>query len=57
MPKHVVINCEADRHQLEVAIAALREKQCRMPDHWLERRAEIGAEIDELVDLWLKAPA
>ena len=55
--QHVVINCDANRHQLEVAIAALRAKQQRIPEHWLERRAEIGKEIDELVDLWLKAPA
>lgn len=39
----------------EEAITALRTKQRRMPDHWVERRAEVGDAIDALVDDWLRA--
>lgn len=43
------------RADLEAAIAALRLKQRRMPAAWVDRRAEVGAVIDDLVDAWLRA--
>lgn len=40
---------------IDAAIVALRDKQRRLPAHWVERRAEVGDEIDELVALRLAA--
>lgn len=34
---------------IKAAIKLLRLKQERMPQHWTERRAEVGDEIDALV--------
>lgn len=45
------------RANIEAAIAALRIKQQRMPAHWVDRRAEVADEIDELVEQWLETPA
>lgn len=42
------------RGEIEAAITELRARQDRMPAHWLDRRAEVGDEIDSLVDLWLE---
>lgn len=47
----------ADRPTIEQAIRALRFKQDRMPKQYVERRAHVGAEIDELVAMWLAAKA
>ncbi|MDF1603384.1 hypothetical protein [Nocardioides sp. YIM 152315] len=43
------------RAGLELRIMQLRAKQERMPAHWVERRAQVGDEIDALVDRWLLA--
>jgi hypothetical protein len=45
------------RTEIELAITELRRKQHRMPAAWVDRRAEVGDEIDELVDMWLEAEA
>lgn len=45
----------SSRADIELAIATLRTKQQRMPTHWIERRAEVGDAIDELVEQWLTA--
>lgn len=47
------ITDDADRPEIEQAIRALRFKQDRMPAHWVDRRAEVGEEIDDLVTRWL----
>ena len=46
---------DASRDAIAEAIRALRFKQDRMPRHHVERRAHVGAEIDELVAMWLAA--
>lgn len=53
MAKTLRVPDDADRATLEQAIALLRQRQNRMPQHWHERRAEVGDEIDELVTMWL----
>jgi hypothetical protein len=45
------------RAEIERQIAVLRAKQDRMPKAWVDRRAEVGDEIDQLVDWWLEADA
>lgn len=42
------------RADIEAAIVAKRQKQDRMPAHWVERRAQVGDEIDALVEDWLE---
>lgn len=49
----VRVTDDADRATLAEAIVALRRKQRRMPEHWADRRAEVGDEIDELVARWV----
>lgn len=44
---------DPDQAGVEEAIRVLRDKQRRMPAHWVERRAAVGDDIDELVDMWL----
>lgn len=39
--------------ELEAAIHELRARQGRLPQHWVDQRAELGDEIDCLVDRWL----
>lgn len=51
----IVITDHATRAEIEQAIVLLRDKQKRMPSHWVDRRAEISDEIDELVTDWLDA--
>lgn len=51
----IVITDHATRAEIEQAIVLLRNKQKRMPSHWVDRRAEVGDEIDELVTDWLDA--
>ena len=53
----LVITDDSTRADLAEAIAHLRTKQRRMPEHWTDRRAEVGEEIDELVAAWLVAEA
>lgn len=53
----LVITDDSTRAALAEAIVAMRAKQRRMPIHWVDRRAEVGEEIDELVAAWLRAPA
>ena len=43
------------RAELEAKIRDLRIAQSRMPSHWHERREQVAAEIDRLVDRWLSA--
>lgn len=57
MPPTIRVADDAPRATIAQAIEALRGRQNRMPQHWHERRAEIGDEIDELVTMWLSAPA
>ena len=49
------ITATSSRADIELAIASLRAKQNRLPAHWVDRRAEVGDEIDELVGQWLAA--
>lgn len=49
-----VVDTRAD---IEAKIIRARAKQDRMPRHWVERRAQVGDEIDELVQRWLAADA
>jgi hypothetical protein len=49
----VRITDHSPRCDIEAAITVLRERQDRMPAHWLDRRADVGDEIDVLVDRWL----
>jgi hypothetical protein len=53
----VRVSKQSTRAELEAGITALRAKQDRMPKAWVDRRAEVGDEIDELVDWWLEAKA
>lgn len=55
MAAHILITCKSTRAQIESEIRRLRAKQDRMPNHWVDRRAEVGDEIDDLVDFWLLA--
>lgn len=43
----------ATRETIEAAIKLLCLKRNRMPAHWDDRRGEIAAEIDALVDRWI----
>ena len=43
------------REHIATQIAELRNKQRRMPAHWVERREQVGDEIDALVADWLVA--
>jgi hypothetical protein len=45
------------RATIEAAIVVLMAKKRRMPEHWVDRRAEVGDAVDVLVDAWLLAPA
>lgn len=47
-------NALLTRADIEARIRRKREAQDRMPAHWVDRRAEIGDEIDDLVDRWLE---
>lgn len=44
------------RDEIAEVIAGLREKAKRMPAHWVDRQAEIAAEIDCLVEELLALP-
>ena len=57
MPDTIRISETSTRSEIEQAIATLRAKVQRMPSHWVDRRAEVGEEIDQLVDMWLEAEA
>ena len=43
------------RADIAEAIAALMRKRGRLPEHYLDQRAEIMDEVDGLVDRWLEA--
>lgn len=45
------------REVITVEIARLKSKHDRLPAHFVDRRDEIMAEIDGLVDDWLAASA
>lgn len=51
---HVMANALLTRADIEDRIRRKRAAQDRMPMHWVDRRAEIGDEIDALVDRWLE---
>lgn len=51
----IKVTDHATRHEIEQAIVALRAKVQRMPAHWVDRRAEVSDEIDELVTDWINA--
>jgi hypothetical protein len=53
----IVVTDTSTRADIEAAIAERRVKAKRMPSHWVDRRAEVAAEVDDLVDAWLKARA
>ena len=57
MPDVIAIRDASTRAEIEAAIGEMRRRQMRMPEHWVERRAEAGDVIDELVDRWLEATA
>jgi hypothetical protein len=56
-PEPIRVTDTATRATIEAAIVVLMAKKRRMPEHWVDRRAEVGDEIDVLVDAWLLAPA
>ena len=43
------------REHIATQIAELRNKQRRMPAHWVERREQISDQIDALITDWLAA--
>lgn len=47
-------NALLTRADIEERIRRKRAAQDRMPMHWVDRRAEIGDEIDDLVTRWLE---
>jgi hypothetical protein len=51
----IKVTDQSTRAELEAEIIRLRVDQDRMPKAWVDRRAEIGNEIDGLVDWWLAA--
>jgi hypothetical protein len=53
----MVITAETTRADLEDALRNLVATARRLPAHYVDRRAELHAEIDALIDDWLAAPA
>lgn len=53
----VCVTDTSDRPTIEAAIVVLRAKKERLPAAWEVEREEISNEIDELVSMWLEAPA
>lgn len=48
-----MVEAVVTRADIEASITALRVKPERMPTHWVERREQLAADIDRLVDDWL----
>ena len=57
MPSTAVVRVtdRSTRPEIAEAIAALMRKRGRLPEHYIDQRAEIMDEVDGLVERWLEA--